>query len=190
MTSEVQICNLALVRLGERQITALDEGTKAANLCSLYFEPLRDEVLAAHPWGFAGKRRNLALLSTDGVGRWMYAYQSPSDCLKARFIESDLGGRDTPFRVEGATVLANVNPCVLVYTFRAGNVNVFSPDFVKAFWTRIAAELAIPLSGSKTLNQQMWALHLAAMSEAESGDATADRDEAIPQTDPWLAARG
>jgi hypothetical protein len=189
MSSEVQICNLALVRLGERSITALDEGTKAANLCALYFNPIRDEVLAAHSWGFAGKRRNLALLSTDATGRWSYAYQMPSDCLRPRFVESPNGNRDTAYRIEGTVFLTNVSPCTLVYTCRIEDPNRFSTDFTKALWTRLASELAIPLSGSKTLNQQMWGLHIAAMVEASAEDASTDRDEADCQLDPWLAAR-
>jgi len=190
MASAVQICNMALQRVGSPAITALDQGNKAANLCQTYFETLRDEVLAAHDWGFARKRRQLALLSETAVGRWTYTYQMPVDCLKPRFVESSLGTQDTKFRVEGSTILCNEEDIVLVYTARITDTTKFSTDFIKALWTRIAAELAHPLTGSNTKGEGMWKLYYIALKEAETEDSRSDKDEVTEQLDSWLAARG
>ena len=63
MASEVQICNLALAKIGDQQITSLTENSKAGRLCNLVYEPLRDATLRAHPWNFAITRETLALHS-------------------------------------------------------------------------------------------------------------------------------
>jgi hypothetical protein len=188
MASEVQMCNLALSRIGEEPISAIDEGGNKANLCQTYYTTIRDELLSNHDWGFARKRRALALLSEDAVGRWTYTYQMPVDCLKPRFVE--YGGRqDTPFRIEGDTILTNTEDAVLVYTYRITDTTKFSTDFTVALWTRLAAEICPALGGSNSKAEGIWKLHFKAIEDAEKEDSKSDRDEVTEQTDSWITAR-
>ena len=46
--SEVQICNMALSRLGVKRISALTDSGKAATECNLIYAITRDAVLADH----------------------------------------------------------------------------------------------------------------------------------------------
>ena len=53
--SQVDICNLALMRLGESKITTINEGTKKSEHCSMFWDYVLDEVLNDHDWQFAKK---------------------------------------------------------------------------------------------------------------------------------------
>ena len=51
---DVDICNLALYRVGQRQpISALDDGSLGAQLCSLMYPIARDGLLTKAQWRFA-----------------------------------------------------------------------------------------------------------------------------------------
>lgn len=54
MASEIEICNIALSRIGNsRSINSMTEASKEANQCSLHYEQCRDAVLSDFPWNFA-----------------------------------------------------------------------------------------------------------------------------------------
>ena len=59
MASEVEICNLALARLGDAAtVVSIDppEGSAQAEHCAMFYPMARDTLLAQHPWGFAQRR--------------------------------------------------------------------------------------------------------------------------------------
>lgn len=67
MATQVDICNLALRRLGAKAITAIDDGSKEADNCSAFWDYIIDEVLDDYPWNFAKKARSLNHLPGFGV---------------------------------------------------------------------------------------------------------------------------
>lgn len=106
MADAIALCKQALAIVGTRStIAALDEGSTEANACALFFDTARDELLAAHWWGFARRSETLALLkalpgtperptwdttgwnSTMPAIPWLYEYAYPTDALGARYIE-------------------------------------------------------------------------------------------------------
>ena len=87
MTSVVEICNLALTRIGAQTINSLAEASAQAIHCNLLFGPTRDAVLRQVPWRFATARQVLALLDETHPPEWAYGYKKPADCLAARYIE-------------------------------------------------------------------------------------------------------
>lgn len=70
MASVINICNIALARIGNsRTINSLTEKTKEAYTCNLFYESMRDAVLADNDWNFAMSRvvwLTLATLRRDG----------------------------------------------------------------------------------------------------------------------------
>ena len=67
MATQVDICNLALRRLGAQEITAIDDGSKNADHCNAFWTYVIDEVLDDYSWNFAEKTRSLSHLSGFGV---------------------------------------------------------------------------------------------------------------------------
>lgn len=84
MSSEVDICNLALGHLGDdATVASLDppEGSAQAEHCARFYPMARDLLLDAHRWSFATRRASLALLSATPPSPWRYAYVQPADAL-------------------------------------------------------------------------------------------------------------
>lgn len=66
----LDICNLALLMLGESSITQdqLDNSsTKGAELCATFYPYVLDQVLDSHPWNFAEKHRLLDYTDDFGI---------------------------------------------------------------------------------------------------------------------------
>lgn len=93
MSSEVDICNLALGHLGDTaNVTSINppERSVQAQLCARFYPIARNTLLEMGSWGFATKRARLAALATNPTaqgtndwGTWQYAYAQPSDCINA-----------------------------------------------------------------------------------------------------------
>ena len=62
MISKITICNLALAQLGQAPISSLTQEDEKARRLNLFYEPVRDEVLRSHNWGFATAEEPLDLV--------------------------------------------------------------------------------------------------------------------------------
>lgn len=109
MSSEVDVCNLALANIGTRStIAALTEDSNEARACNLWYATTRDEVTGMAFWNFARKTVNLSLIksapgtptnpSATGTAwtpdwpapPWLYEYAYPSDCIQMRFLSPQI----------------------------------------------------------------------------------------------------
>ena len=194
MISDVGICNLALARVGAEKITDLSEGSPAALDCARLYEPLRDALLAAHPWRFAEAHQALALMADAAPAGWTYAYALPADCLAARAVVDGQTGiterpsPPVPFAVSGATVLTDQVGAVLIYTRRATDPVRFDPLFTDALATKLAADLAMARRLDRLIRDQMVRDHQLIMAQARLADALAGTVETA-HTPDWLQAR-
>jgi len=168
ITSNVQICNFALQRLGEStQITVIDDTTVYGKRFNLIFEQTRDEELRANIWQFAVKRSSSTLTaaaSTSNTG-WLYAYNEPSDCLRIVDIyQLNVAGVDAvpydlpgvtpwPFLVEGSTVYTNLDTPYCKYIAQITSPTSFDPLFVDALACRLATKIAVATSRAPDVKQ-------------------------------------
>jgi hypothetical protein len=92
MSSEVDICNLALGSIGDTARVASispPENSVQAQLCARFYPIARNTLLEMGSWGFATRRVKLALVTnptvqgTNDFGTWLYAYALPSECINA-----------------------------------------------------------------------------------------------------------
>ena len=151
MADETSICNAALAKLGCPLITSLSDGSKHAQFCSRFYASTRDEVLAAHRWNFAMKRATLTK-STAPAFEWKYSYTLPSDCLRV----VQLNGYETTetrgeFSVEAGLLLADADTAQIRYVAQITTASLFPTLFIEALATKLAANLAGPLTGSQTM---------------------------------------
>lgn len=84
--SIIDICNLALSRVGARTISDLNEGSSEANFCSRFYPIARDDVLSNFPWNFAQNTVTLAQTTSYTDPRWLYTYQYPSQALSVQKV--------------------------------------------------------------------------------------------------------
>ena len=144
----VSICNLALTKLGDRQIVSLDEASKEARICTLFYEPIRDAVLAEAWWGFATGRAVLAAdVSTPAFGRTKQ-FTLPADCIAVREV---MLSTDEPYTgywtVEGGKiVVSGLTTLYITYTKRITDPASYPFIFIQALAARLAAELCTTLA--------------------------------------------
>ena len=217
MTSVVEICNLALTRIGVQTINSLTEASAQALDCNLFYGPARDALLRQVPWRFAHGRQALALLTETPPPEWTYVYAQPSDMLAARYIEptgpviphgaiyrhgvfservptgSVVTAMPTlptaAFELRGQKVFTHQPDAVLIYTARIEDPTLFDPSFVEALSYRLAADLAISRKDDRATRDMMLRDYQGVLAAATAADA---RDGTVrADLDPdWMRARG
>lgn len=190
MPSEVDICNLALQRLGAKSITSLSDDSTNARECNRVYAHARDSELRAHPWSFARTRVQLAASSTAPTFEYARAYPLPSDYIRIIPNNGRLGQNvQDDLQIENGSILSNdSSPLNLTYIRRVTDPNLFDQTFIDLLATRISRDLCEKITQSNTKFQIMQA-------EYEEAKATARRINAFerpPQEspeDPWITAR-
>ena len=189
MASTVQICNLALTKLGAARITSLADDSKQASSLSAIFDTTRDAELALHPWTFAIVRASLPASSTAPAFEWQRAFPLPADCLHIvqvgdsfSYYDSDTGAAG--FEVEGGAVLTDAtSPLLIRYVYRVTNTGLFPPLFVQALACKLAFELAEELTQNLSKKEAAAAEYKAMIREAKRANVI----ERPPQTVPDLS---
>jgi hypothetical protein len=178
MTSQVEICNLALGNIRAGSINNLDEKSVQAQQCKLRYPILLNQLLRDGPFQFAHGVKPLALLDSTELFRWAYAYQYPADCLKVNRLmlnwesinnitsvsQAALGDmrqsierQQVPYEilnVDGNQVIGSNNADLYIdYQVDVTDPNLFDSLFVQTFSWLLSAELAIPLIGAETGRQ-------------------------------------
>lgn len=152
--SEVQICNLALLKFGTVTINNLQtDQTAEANACRVLYPLMRDELESAHMWNFAMARADISsvLQATPGF-QWDFAYKLPVKCL--RVVE--LYGTDNEWVREGNNLLTNQEEEIFIrYIKQVTTTGDFPPLFVNSLAVRLAAELAAKLRGDKNMRLEL-----------------------------------
>jgi hypothetical protein len=202
VASEIDICNLALSRLGDdATVSSLypPEGSMQAEHCARFYPVARDALLEMHAWGFATRRAQLAQLSGSWP-QWAYAYALPADCMVAVAVlpqgaTDDMQAQD--FKREAgpngsAVLLTNQPAATLIYQARVADSTKFSPLFIDTLAWLLASYLAGPiLKGDAGMRaaQQFYGAALQSLGRAATSDANQQHgrpDHVVP----WVSARG
>jgi len=199
MASDIDICNLALLRLGTRSsISSLSENSTEAMTCALLFPVVRDGLLARHHWGFASRRTALADLGLP-PDPWAFRYAYPTDCLQARSIHQPVAGAPLiPFAISGdqdgagnpiQVILTDQPQAELVYTARIASAALFDATFVEALSWTLAAELGVALTGDRGMATYCMQAAGVAVAGAKANDSN-ETPDVVDRTPEWIGIRG
>jgi len=166
-TTEAELVAAALRSLGDEGITALTDNSERARIAHLRYPTVRDSVLRAHRWRCALRRVELAPLTERPAFGYSYQFQLPADCL--RVLEVNLESW-SPWTVEGRRILTNGNAVSILYIAQVTDVGVYDALLYEAMVTRLAAELAIPITGSRPIAEAHFSLFERKLAEARSID--------------------
>ena len=169
MASFVEISSNALRLLGDDPITSLTEDSERARLVNALYEEVRDEVTRAAMWNCAKDRQVLASLATTPAFGWSYYHQLPSTCL--RVIDVLSGDIRVDHEVEGRKIMTDVSSVNLIFLKKITDPNDMDALFIGAYTAKLAAELAEPVTGSRSLAEQMWTLYDRKVREARTIDS-------------------
>ena len=148
MPTVVEICNLALTRIGNEGITSLEDDSKEGRACNRLYEVTRDILLSSHSWVFARHRESLEQLSEGPDFGYEYYYQLPSDCLRPLEV---VAITEPEWVRESDRLLTNATEIDLLYVRREENPVRFDPFFVKALYLQLGGEVAWILEQKRQL---------------------------------------
>ena len=201
MSSQADICSLALSILGKPGITNLSDGSNAGRVLTIEYDQIRRALLSGRPtWRFSVKRASLPALSSSPVsGPFTTQYQLPSDNLKIMqvgdmwpgldFSDYRLGPTDADYSQEGNILLCDYGtPLSLVYIYDVQDTTQFHPWFCIYFAATIAWTCCERLTGSDTKQQAAMARKNEAKSEAAASNALLNPPQHLAD-DTWVAAR-
>lgn len=189
MASEVGIVNVALRMLGAKRIAALTDDNENAKRANDVYEPLRDYLMRAHVWNFGVKRRKLGQLSSAPTYEFDYAYQLPSDWLRTVEVhDNSAGTHQAIYRIEGTSVLSDAPDIWMMYVWRVTDPNQMTADFRQALSCLIARDIAVAVTNSRTMREDMEREYKSAFRRARSADSIEDFPASFPEGS-WSMAR-
>ena len=198
MAALVDIANRALVLLGEKRITSLDDGTKGAATCKSQIDLTRQAELRGHRWAFALKRAQLPALTTVPLFGFVYAYQMPVDLLRLDqvgdfFIGASLtnyvAASEAAYAIEGRQILTNLGaPLDIRYGADIVDATQFDALFVDAMSHRLAIDVCYAMTNSNAKESSLGAKYQAVVALAVSINAVERPPETLPD-DSWILSR-
>lgn len=202
MASEVDICNLALARLGDdATVASIDppDGSVQADHCKRFYPIARDALLEGFAWGFAIRRATLAAVASAATSAWDYAYARPADALTILAVQLSDAESDfetAPYVVESLTtgqvvIRTDAETATARYVARITDTTKYPAQFVDALAWLLASHVAGPLlkgdAGIK-MAQQCYATSMALAGRAAMQDANQGNSQP-EHVAPWIGGR-
>jgi hypothetical protein len=164
MFTKIDLCSMALLKLGEKPIQSWREDSAAAQLARTLFDPIVETLLAMFPWRFATQS---LVLQKNSDGDFII----PSDVLRILKCEGQINGNK---------IITNND------TLEISAIVKTSPeDFPGYFATLVAAKLAvefcIPLIGDANVFRMMTSLYESEYQSAKFVDSTLNRQSNIDE---------
>lgn len=201
MSSEVEICNLALSHIGdEAEIADLNEASAQAKNCSQFYPQCRDELVAMRDWTFARRTEKLVLRADAALDGWEFAYAMPNDALVVRRVFPE-GFNDPycdfPFSIEtdadgDPIIYSNSENAFAAFSKRVTDAGRFPPLFVTALSFLLAARIAGPIikgAVGMRVSEAMLQSFYRAMEIAQQNNLNQQRAAHLPRPS-WIEARG
>lgn len=175
--NEIEICNIALARIGVAPIESMDEASEAARACNQYYDFVRRNVLRKYPWTFATRRVTLAQIDVTPPD-YKFAYRYPSDALALRkmYNQNYCGlPEKNQYKIlsdtEGKTIYTDIEAANIEYTADIDDVSLFDDEFIEALGWKLAAEIAFMLTGHMEIAQTCVQAYNAYFTEAAADNA-------------------
>lgn len=157
MPSTIDICNIALNKIGEDLVSEVSTSasTEAGKKCALLFDHARRMTLYAAQPRWAMAQADLAALSTVPNDEWSYAHQVPAGTirvLKVANTSSRANSSEIAFEMFGDNALCSEEEDVtILYIKDVQNTGYWDPYFIEALALRLAADLAAGLADKRLM---------------------------------------
>ena len=182
--TSVDICNGALLRLGESFITSLTEGTPNAERCKNRYDIARRSVLRSHNWKLLRKRAQLARGLTTPDFQWEYRYPKPADCIRI-YLVTDSEETLTDYEYEGDSILTNETELYLKYVRDETDVSLFDDLLSDCISIKLAIDLSYQLSADASIGNRLSQEYRVMLAEAKSIDSKEDYQKTVDATE-WV----
>jgi hypothetical protein len=183
MATDVDICNMALGLLGVENIASLSDTSKAAKVCTTFYEKTKFHLLRSHNWNFAMER---AYLTSSGTPLFEFKYKITKPNHYLRIVSFyDYTGE---FKEEGNYILLNQSSVKAKYIVDDIDEEDFDASFVIALASKLAETMCFQMTQNSAREQLLSVRHKNDIAEAKRNNAISNTPDAFQQ-DTWLAAR-
>lgn len=158
MLTNIDLCSMALLKLGEAPIQSITDDTPAAKLARTLYGPVTDALLALHPWRFACRSYSLTK-TADGD------FLIPADVLRVLRCDGE---------IIGDRIVSDLPTMEIMAITRVSSEN-FPSYFVSLAATKLAMEFCIPLTAEQTVFRMLVALYETELQAAKFIDAASSR---------------
>ena len=155
MLTKIDLCSMALLKLGEKPIQSLSDDTAAAKLGRTLVDFVIETLLAMHPWRFACRTYSL---SRDNNGDFVI----PSDVLRVIKTNGQIMGN----KIVSNTDTLNITAIVRI------TPDDFPSYFASLVATKLAVEFCMPLISDQTVFRTLVALYENELQTAKFIDST------------------
>jgi hypothetical protein len=186
LPSQVDVANLALIKLGDIQITTFEDDSAHARVVKLLYPRVVDAVLRDHKWRFAVKQASIPQLAGAPIWRYARRFQLPTDpyCLRVLRVSTEAPelGNTTPWELQGREILTDATTVNIEYIARVTDPQQWDVAFLDALVERLASELAMPITNTPTIRGQLLQAYALKMDAAKSTDGMEGTPEVITDT--------
>ncbi len=165
MTSAVDICNLALGRIGvSSPISSLIGTDTTSQQCGIFYPQALRTLLNEFDWQFASRRATLALVTDNSAADppedYAYSYRAPVNMICPRSIMGASRLEEMPVSfalssdASGLLLLTDMVDARLRYTFNLVDPTFFTPGFVESLAWRLAVDLSVVLAVTPAMRER------------------------------------
>lgn len=198
MSSDLEIANAALRKLGDLPIASLTENSRRARIMAANISMARNSLLRSHLWGFAMARAWLPSLVDVPAFGFGKQFQKPADCLRVAFVGqhyvglslTDYRGMDeAEYAFEGQMILSDIaDPLPIRYVRHVTDAGAYDTMFAEA----LAVKLAFDTCKAITRSNAKKAALADELARSIKGAALVNSIEKPPKViadDTWIGAR-
>lgn len=184
MASKIDICNRALLKIGQPSIMSLDDNSQLARLCLQEFDAALEATLRSYPWPFAIKRAELARQQDKPPFGPSFYYSLPSDSV--RLVDVLTGG--LPYQIEGTAVATNAGSVAVRYVSKSIPISAMDAQTKDVIALMLATRLAITVTENPQLKDMLYAETQQVLAQARNTAAVEDYPQE-PIEGAWLPSR-
>jgi hypothetical protein len=188
VTSQTQIQNSALSKIGAESILSENDNSNRARLVKAAYPIRRDALLRSHPWNFAVTYVELAAISPtpSDIFEYDYVYQLPSDCL--RVIGTDLADLDDWEEIAGKRIACNESTLKVKYISKVTDVSKYDDTFCELLAFTLAVDICYAITQSTAMKESLEKDFDRWRKNAQTFDAQVGSTKQV-EANEWLAFR-
>lgn len=156
ITSSIDICNMALDYINVKNIVDIEEKTKQAEKCKMYYDTVRRSLLCNINASFSIKRASLPIVA-DVVPVFGYqkTYMLPKDCLQVLSLGESI--EDNFYQIEGKYFYCDesIENVYIKYIADIEEVTEYDDDFCDLFALKLAEKICYSLTEDEQKAQLM-----------------------------------
>jgi hypothetical protein len=203
MASKIEIINMALRRLGEQPIAAIDEGSEPANVMADIYDMVLENELRQWSWPFAITTAELAQVSGEEPPDWGYAFQLPAGYMQMvklidptsgvtlrewDFYSSRWGYSTVEYEIREGKLYINLSEITIKYIYNQTDTSKFDSAFTLALSRRLAWEAAPSITEREDIAQAIRNEYYAYVSQAR-GNAGVESRQRLDISREYVRAR-